>query len=482
MAETRLHGTSLLLLEDDGLLRKRLRAFLERAGAEICEASTLAEARRLIEAASFDAALLDVNLPDGRGTDLLADGALGEHSPVIVMTAEGGIAGAVEAMRLGAADYLVKPFAFEELPVRLERARRSRKDHRVEQYRRDHDERGGAQEFFFGSSLAPLQAQLELILQADRRLQAHHSPVLIEGETGTGKTTIARWIHRHGPRAEAPLVEVNCSALPESLAESELFGHERGAFTDAKAARIGLLEAADGGTLFLDEVPNLSLPLQAKLLTVIEDHQVRRLGSTRSRPVDVRLIAAAHDDLASLVAAGRFREDLMHRLDLFRVRIPPLRERGDAVVELAQRLLVQICRRYGIKVPPLPAEGRRRLLAHRWPGNVRELAHELERAVVFAGGDMRFLGLAARGASPTGQAETTSSEAWLRDDFVFPEAGFALDQATSTFVARALRQTGGNISAAARLLGVTRDFVRYHLKDATAPERGTTPETDAPAG
>lgn len=473
MAEMRLNGMSILLLEDDGLLRKRLGAFLERAGADVTLADSLAGARRLLKADSVDAALVDVNLPDGRGTDLLAERAFGEHTSVIVMTAEGGIAGAVEAMRLGAVDYLAKPFAAEELPVRLERARRSRQRVRAEQFRRDHDERPGVDEFYFGSSFAALETQLGRILEADRRLQAHHPPVLIEGETGSGKTTIARWIHRRGPRADGPLVEVNCSALPESLTESELFGHERGAFTDAKATRIGLLEAADGGTLFLDELPSLSLALQAKLLTVLEDHVVRRLGSTRTQAIDVRIIAATHADLAALVAAGRFREDLMHRLDLFRVRIPPLRERGDDVVELAQRLLAQICRRYGLRKPEIPAEGRRRLLAHRWTGNVRELAHELERAVVFDGGDMRFAGLATRAAAGGAGMEGNPAAAWLRSDFVFPESGFSLEAATRTLVERAMQQSGGNVSAAARLLGVTRDFVRYRLKDATpAPPGG----------
>lgn len=469
MAEIQLTGMSILLLEDDGLLRKRLGASLERAGGDVNLAGSLAEARRLLEAVSVDAAVLDVNLPDGRGTDLLAEHAFGEHTAVLVMTAQAGIEGAVEAMRLGAADYLVKPFAPEELAVRLERARRSRQRVRAEQFRRDQDEHAGAEDFFFGGSLASLEAQLARILEADRRLQAHHPPVLIEGETGSGKTTIARWIHRRGPGAEGPLVEVNCSALPESLAESELFGHERGAFTDAKAARIGLLEAADRGTLFLDELPSLSLALQAKLLTVLEDHIVRRLGSTRTQTIDVRIIAATHADLATLVAAGRFREDLMHRLDLFRVRIPPLRERGEDVIELAQRLLARICRRYGMRMPEIPAEGCRRLRAHRWPGNVRELAHELERAVVFDGGDMRFSGLAARAVSTSADGTAGhAAAAWLRDDFVFPESGFSLEDAILTLVQRAMRQSGGNVSAAARLLGVTRDVVRYRLKETTA--------------
>jgi transcriptional regulator with GAF, ATPase, and Fis domain len=280
--------------------------------------------------------------------------------------------------------------------------------------------------------------------------------VLIEGETGTGKTAIARWIHRHGPRADEPLIELNCSAMPESLAEAELFGHERGAFTDAKAARIGLMEAADGGSLFLDELPSLSLPLQAKLLTAIEDHTIRRVGATRAIAVDPRIIAATNLDLNAQVASGRFREDLLHRLDLFRVRLPPLRERGQDIIVLAEELLARVCRRYGLPIPGIPEQGRTRLLAYRWPGNVRELAHEIERAVVF-GGDAG-LSFAHLGTSGAGEAE------WMRPGFTFPEAGFSLEGAIDHLVQLAVRQAEGNVSAAARLLGVSRDVVRYRLK------------------
>ncbi|HEX9784548.1 MAG TPA: sigma-54 dependent transcriptional regulator [Opitutaceae bacterium] len=463
MNGVRLKNAAVLVLDDEVLLRRRISAYLERAGADVTQAGTVAEARSAASAMPFDFALLDVNLPDGRGTDLLAEKAFGAGTSVLVMTAEGGVAGAVEAMRLGASDYLTKPFDVEELPVRLERARRLRQHTRAEEHRRS-QEAGGADEFYFGSSLGAIETQLQRILEADRRLKSHFPPVLIEGETGTGKTTIARWIHRRGPRADGPLVEVNCSALPEGLAESELFGHEKGAFTDAKAARIGLLEAADGGTLFLDELPSLSLPLQAKLLTALEDHAIRRVGGTRTQSIDARIVTATNADLRQLVAGGKFREDLFHRLDLFRVQLPPLRERGEDIIELAGRLLTRICRRYSLPVSEIPAAGRKRLLAHQWPGNVRELAHEIERAVVFDGGDLRFEALARRvfGAASSPEA---GEPAWLREGFVFPEEGFSIDDATNELVRRALEQAGGNVSAAARLLGATRDFVRYRLKD-----------------
>jgi DNA-binding NtrC family response regulator len=456
MAKSPVAGLSVLLLEDEVLLRKRLAGFLEKEGAEVTAVNTVATARQALESMSFEAAVIDVNLPDGRGTDLLRDKLFPPTTNVIVMTAEGGVAGAIEALRAGAADYLVKPFDPDELPVRLAQARRNRQTKRADEFRR-----GQENELVFGESLAGVREQLAKIVAADRRLSGFLPPVLIEGETGTGKTAIARWIHRNGPRADEPLVELNCSALPDALAEAELFGHERGAFTDAKAARIGLMEAADGGTLFLDELPSLALGLQAKLLTAIEDHMLRRVGASRPIPVDARVIAATNADLVVLAAAGKFREDLLHRLDLFRVRLPPLRERGNDIIVLAEELLARVSRRYGQKTPTLPSEGRARLLAHRWPGNVRELAHEIERAVVFGG--ERGLTFAHLGASSTGGGAAANT-GWLRSDFVFPESGFSMESAIDELVAMAVKQADGNVSAAARLLGVSRDVVRYRLK------------------
>src|SRR2546426_4007777 len=245
--------------------------------------------------------------PDGRATDWWRGKNLPADGGTIVMTAEGGVNGAVEAMRLGALDYLVKPFDLAELPLVIGWARQTKQTARVDEHRRrEAPERA----FFFGGSLAALENQLDKIIAADNRMQERLSPVLIQGETGTGKTTVARWLHQQGPIASQPLVEVNCSALPETLAESELFGHERGAFTDARTARMGLFEAAHGGTLFLDELPSLSMSLQAKLLSTIEDHKIRRLGGNKEIPVDVRIIAATNKNLKQFVATGQFREDL----------------------------------------------------------------------------------------------------------------------------------------------------------------------------
>ena len=461
MPESDISGLSILIVEDESLLRKQLAAHLERLGADVTGAGSLDAARRLAADLSFDFVLLDVNLPDGSGLDLLRTKVFPASTGAVVMTADGGVNGAVEAMKLGALDYLVKPFEPGELPLVFTRARRARQSARLEEHRRGDTAHAGG-DFFFGAALAPLESQLRKILAADERMQTHLPPVLIQGETGTGKTTIARRVHYRGPRARQPLVEMNCSAVPDTLAESELFGHERGAFTDARTARIGLFEAAHGGTLFLDELPSLSPGLQAKVLKAIEDHRIRRLGGNREIPVDVRLIAATHRDLRQLIAEGRFREDLFHRLDLYRLSIPPLRERGGEILALAELIVQRLCQRHRLPGKELSAAGRQRLLAHGWPGNVRELAHELERAIVFEEDDaLQFEHLHLAASAPP--AVGVPGGDWFNSAFTFPAEGFSLEDAISRLIQRALRQSGQNVSAAARLLGVSRDYVRYRL-------------------
>jgi len=457
----RLDNSTLLLVEDEALLRRRLAAKFEKAGAEVTVAADLGEARRLAAEMSFDFVLMDVNLPDGRSPELLKEKIFGTSTVVLIMTSEGGVEGAVEAMRLGAADYLPKPVDADDAMLRMAAARKRQRRSRGDRFKQE-KETAQSESLVFGDSLQSVRRQLDQILVADRRLAESGTvppPVIILGETGTGKTSLARWLHHHGPRAAAPLIEVNCSALPEALAESELFGHERGAFTDAKEAKIGLFEAAEGGTLFLDELPSLSLPLQAKLLKVIEDHEVRRVGGHKSITVDVRVVAASQDILDEQVAAGAFREDLRQRLDLFRVNIPALRKRGDDVVALAQNFADEIARKYGLGQVGIPSEGAARLRQYGWPGNVRELAHEVERSLVFGDDQLLFTNL------EQGAPASAPDHPWLAAGFRFPdEGGFDLENTITTLVKLAVDQADGNASAAARLLGVPRDFVRYRLK------------------
>ena len=365
----------------------------------------------------------------------------------------------IESIRLGALDYLVKPFDPGLLPLVMRRARQIRQSSRVTEHERESEDESG---FYFGKSLAELQETLDKIIAADNRLQNNLSPVLIAGETGSGKSTIARWVHRNGPRADQPMIEVNCSALPDSLAESELFGSEKGAFTDARSTRQGLFEAAHGGTLFLDEIPSLSPAIQSKVLTAIEDRTIRRIGGTRQIEVDVRVIAATNRNLHDAVESGEFREDLLHRLDLFRLNLPALRERGEDILILAERLLAQLCQRHRLPMRQITEEGKRRLMAYRWPGNVRELAHELERGLVFEdSASLDFSRLSAGGMQSN--TEMAGSSDWLNTGYDFSKEEFVLEDAINRLVQLVMRQSGGNASQAARMLGVTRDFIRYRL-------------------
>ena len=455
-------GCEVLLLEDDPILRRRLAAHLRGLGAEVTETDRIAQARRILSEARFDFALVDLQLPDGEALELLREQAFSENTGVVVMTAFGGVKKAVEAMRLGASDYLAKPFEPEELPLAFLRFRATRTASRREEHRAA-SVAGAADGLFFGESLGAVRAQLDTILATERRLERNLPPVLIEGETGTGKSALARWLHHQGPRSARPFITINCAALPETLAEAELFGHERGAFTDAKRARLGLFEAADGGTLFLDEIGSLAPATQAKVLTAVEDGTVRRLGGTRELAVDARLIVASNRPLADLVRQGAFRDDLYHRLDLLRIALPPLRERGSDIIALARHLLTRIAARHRLSGLKLTPAGEARLLAQPWRGNVRELAHEIERAVIF-GADTP-LDFAHLGAAATSPASSWRNPAWK-----LPAEGFSLDAVTDALIAEALRETSDNVSAAARRLGVTREFVRYRLSNGKSSE------------
>ncbi len=451
-----LSGREILVVEDETLLRKRLVAYLESQGAACTGVGNLAEGRNALESLPLDYAMIDVNLPDGNGMDLIEVAASAGGIPVVIMTSEGGWQRAVEAMRRGAADYIAKPFDPPEAPLALARCESGRREARLKSHREKPS--GEDDGLFFGDALEGFRAQLDRVLAADARLGKQLPPVLIEGETGTGKSTVARWLHANGPRRDKELVAINCAALPEQLAESELFGHVKGAFTDAKQARIGLFEAADGGTLFLDEIASLSPSLQAKALTAVESGRIRKVGSEKEIEVDVRLIAASNRPLKELSASGEFREDLYHRLSLLQFEIPPLRDRGADLVRLAEHLLARLARKYGYKTARFSKRCLRSMMAYEWPGNVRELEHEIERALVLGDPEaLEFSGIAAD------QGEEGYELDWLRAGWRFPEEGFSLEAAIDRLIARGIEQSGGNVSAAARLLGVNRDYIRYRL-------------------
>lgn len=449
-------GCEVLLLEDDSVLRRRLVAHLRSLGAEVTEVSTIGGARKALGELRFDFALVDLHLPDGEALELLREGAFSENTGVVVMTAFGGIKAAVEAMRQGAGDYLSKPFEPEELPIAFMRCRERRGMARRDEFRASEHISADGSELFFGESLAAVRGKLDMILATERRLEKSFPPILIEGETGTGKSLLAGWLHRQGPRAALPFIKVNCAALPETLAESELFGHERGAFTDARSARIGLFEAADGGTLFLDDIGTLAASTQAKVLAAIEDRVIRRLGATKEIRVDVHLITASNEPLSDLVEDGSFRADLFHRLNLLYIWLPPLRERGLDVYSLAKHMLERIARRHRLKELSISALGKARLLAQRWPGNARELAHSIEREVIFA--KSPALDFNSLGAPPPAAALGWRNPLWR-----VPGEGFSIDAMITDLIDEILGETGHNISATARRLGVTREFLRYRL-------------------
>ena len=461
MSDPVLKGASILILEDELLLRKHLVAVLEQQDADVTAIGTVDEARRVVGSLSFDFALLDLHLPDGLGTDLLKEGIFSPNTAVIVCTAEGGIKSAVEAIKNGAQDYLLKPIDSSVLPMILQKAKTSTRSARLVEHERRNPNKTGEQ-IYFGDALSDFKNKLEKITAVDERLGSQLPPVLIHGETGTGKTSIARWLHHNGPRRDSQLVEVNCPALPENLAESELFGHERGAFTDAKSARMGLFEAANGGTLFLDELPSLSLGIQAKILKTIEDRSIRRLGGNREIEVDVRIIAASNQDLRQAVKKGKFRDDLHHRLSLFLLTIPPLRDRGGDILKLAKYLLQKLCQRHQVKTKPISTKGQARLLSHPWRGNVRELNHELERTIVFEDGDeWEFSSLPASNENNN----NGNNNELFNEKFNFPKEGFSLEETIGRIIQHAITQSGGNVSAAARLLDVPRDYIRYRQKN-----------------
>lgn len=457
-----LSGREILVVDDEPLLRKRLTRFLESEGANVVAVSNLEEGKNVLASMTFDFALLDVHLPDGLGVDLLD---FANDCSCVIMTADGGWEIAVEAMKRGAADYLAKPFELQEVPLILARCAKAKRSVRSRIHRNEMEAGSGAGEgLFFGESLAGLKGSFERIMASDRRLSKNLPPILLEGETGTGKSTFARWLHANGSRSEAELIVVNCAALPENLAESELFGHEKGAFTDAKSKRIGLFEAADGGTLFLDEIASLSPGLQAKVLMAIEEGKIRRVGGVSEILVDARVIAASNRDLSELTREGKFREDLFHRLNLLHIRIPPLRERKDDLMPLVEHLGRRLAVKYQLDRFSVSELGKKQIIGHDWPGNIRELAHEVERAIILGDpGNAEFPSISQIENHHTSLVESNSTD-WLNPNWKFPEDGIDLERAIDRLIDLAIETCGGNVTQASRLLRVPRDYIRYRQK------------------
>ncbi|MDH5588629.1 MAG: sigma-54 dependent transcriptional regulator [Gemmatimonadota bacterium] len=440
-----------LVLDDDSLIRTVVRERLTRRGYVVSEATTVAGARAIIDRTPPDAALLDIRLPDGEGTEILEELGPPNDVPCIMITAHATVQSAVEALKHGAEDYLEKPFSLDRLEATLDRAlERTRMRREIRALRKEAGIRGDV----IGSG----PAMREVLDLAERVAAADTATVLLLGETGTGKGVVARLIHRLGARAHRPFVTVTCSALPESLMESELFGHEKGAFTDARTLKRGLVEVADGGTLFLDEIAELSPAVQGKLLRFLEDHVFRRVGGIEDRKVDVRVIAATNRILEDEVEAGRFREDLFYRLRVLPIELPPLRHRRSDIPLLVRAFVVRFAAEFGKEIREVDAEAMELIEGYGWPGNVRELCNVVERAVLLT--DDRTVHAGALPAELRAKAEGSAGRAVP----ALTPAGLDLAQLERRLLGEALEMAEGNRSEAGRLLGLSRHQIRNRLR------------------
>ncbi|OLS62464.1 sigma-54-dependent transcriptional regulator [Pseudomonas putida] len=375
----------ILIVEDETIIRSALRRLLERNQYQVSEAGSVQEAQERFSIATFDLIVSDLRLPGAPGTELIK---LGQGTPVLIMTSYASLRSAVDSMKMGAVDYIAKPFDHDEMLQAVARILRDRQNAPAAPVERSNGKAPAADksagtanangEIGIIGSCPPMQDLYSKI----RKVAPTDSNVLIQGESGTGKELVARALHNLSRRAKAPMISVNCAAIPETLIESELFGHEKGAFTGASAGRAGLVEAADGGTLFLDEIGELPLEAQARLLRVLQEGEIRRVGSVQSQKVDVRLIAATHRDLKNLAKVGQFREDLYYRLHVIALKLPALRERGADVNEIANAFLARQAARIGRNDLKFAHDAEQAIRHYSWPGNVRELENAVERAVI----------------------------------------------------------------------------------------------------
>jgi DNA-binding NtrC family response regulator len=453
---------TILIVDDERTLARSIKLFLAEQGYEAEVAENADKALELLDRLRPDLVFLDVSLPGMSGIELLKRiKEFDRNIAVAIMTAYGSIEGAVEAVKLGAFDYIKKPVDLDELKLLADRARETSRMRQELSYYRQREVRGLPIKGIIGKC----EAILEVIARVQQIAALEESPpILIMGETGTGKGLVARSLHSQSRRASRPFIEVNCTALPGTLMEAELFGYERGAFTDAKESKMGLFEAADGGFLFLDEVGDIELSLQGKLLRAIEEGVIRRVGGLRDRRVDVNIVAATHRDLEEEVKAGLFRKDLYYRLAVITIDLPPLRERGEDILMLATHYLDKFNAKYGKAIRGIDDKAVRILMEYPWPGNVRELSHVIERAVLWSQGERLLEEQLALATSPQALTSTSQPPPIAPVQGTLPPEGIALAEWERSLIEQALKECAGNQTKTAKRLGISRDTLRYRLK------------------
>jgi two-component system response regulator AtoC len=450
---------NILIIDDEETLCYFLKESLEEKGYRAVTAHTVREGLGVLMRQQIDLVLLDLKLPDGDGLSVLYEIRKSDTElPVIVLTGHAAVESAVQAMKLGAYDYLEKPINLAELGLSADKALESQAmREEIERLRFQQD---GDQEFIVGES-----KQMQDIMRLIERVAPSKASVLIQGESGTGKEVVAQAIHRMSPRAKKGFVPINCAAIPDTLMETELFGYEAGAFTDARRQKRGLIEMADGGTLFLDEIVSLKLELQAKLLRILETETVRRVGAMKNIHVDLRVIAATNQDLRQAIEQKTFREDLYYRLSVVVMDLPPLRVRIEDIDRFAAAFVAQLNRTRVTNVAGISEDAIRIMRQYEWPGNVRELRNVIERAMILCTGDVINVG-----DLPAEIVQREPSMAFEGDVLAIPTVSSGVDMRATIagiekhMIQEALVQTEGNKSQAARLLGISRDVLYYSMR------------------
>ena len=452
---------TLLIVEDEAKMRRLLELNLTEERYSVLPAADAEEALNTLRQEKIDLVLTDLKLPGMNGLEFLQT-VKRTHSnlPVVVMTAFGTVETAVEAMKLGASDYVLKPFGMEEIKLIL---RKALDVHRLREENRSLREALGQRYQF--SNIIAYSPKMQEVLATVERVAPTNSTVLLGGESGVGKDLIARAIHQHSRRSSEAFVKVNCTAIPENLLESELFGYEKGAFTGANNTKPGRFELADKGTIFLDEIGDVPGSIQVKLLHVLQDRQFERLGGTKTLKVDVRVVAATNQDLRAALEQGTFRQDLYYRLNVVPISIPPLRERKEEIPYLVDYFIARFANESGKPLSGITPAALKLLMEFHWPGNVRELENIIERAVALSAGSVIDISDIRLDISPSSSNQSAAAGA-----VPFPPEGMTLEQFEDEIIRESLRRANGNKSQAARLLGLSRNALRYRLAKLGVPD------------